>query len=327
MGQVQRILIKNDDVGLRVDRWFKLHYPYINHNYLEKLLRTGQVRINGSRVKSGTRLKAGQFVRVPPLDDGLKMNPSLNSKSSKPDIKNVEIKKLKNRIIHIDDDVLIFDKPPGLAVQGGSKLSRNLDDILDMFCFEKNEKPRLVHRLDKDTSGLLLLARNVFSARELTKSFRYKKIRKIYWSIVVGVPLSENGIIDLKLAKLQGLRGEKVEIAISGGKVAQTKYRVVDQITDKASWIIFEPLTGRTHQIRAHAAALGTPILGDKKYGQRKSFINNERISSRLHLHARGLQFPHPSGHMMEAIAPIPNHIKQTFEVFGFDYKKEKIIF
>jgi 23S rRNA pseudouridine955/2504/2580 synthase len=322
--QVQSILIKSDDVGLRLDRWFKTNYPDISHGYLQKILRTGQVRLDGARVKAGVRLEEGQYIRVPPLEFNLNKKKKSQKIILKPIISKLDAKKLQASIVFQDDDIIIINKPSGLAVQGGSHLNRNLDDMLDALRFEKTEKPRLVHRLDKDTSGTLLLARHAPAARALAQAFKSKEMRKVYWAIVIGTPAQKQGMIDLKLSKQNGVGGEKVMASFNVGKIAQTFYRMVDHAGDQAAWIVFEPLTGRTHQIRAHALALGTPILGDGKYGQRKAFLKNNQIDKRLHLHARGLRFPHPAGHIMETIAPIPDHFKKTFRVLGFDIFKEK---
>ena len=248
------------------------------------------------------------------------------SKSIRPKsiISKLDAKNLKAKIIYQDDDIIIINKPSGLAVQGGSRLNSNLDDMLKALYFEKNEKPRLVHRLDKDTSGVLLIARHAPAARALAKSFQSKEIRKIYWAIVVGVPSKERGLIDLKLTKKIGVGGEKVIASVKNGKTSQTIFRIVDFAGDQAAWLVFEPLTGRKHQLRAHAVTLGTPILGDGKYGQRKAFLKNDQIATRLHLHARGMKFIHPAGHKMEILAPVPDYITQTFKVLGFDLNKEK---
>ena len=319
MSRVQTIRITGEDAGMRLDRWFRQRFPDIGHGYLQKLLRTGQVRVDGGRVKSGARLEEGQSIRIPPLKVDASSQPEAQKEKAKPTISKADAKDLRSRVLHRDDDIIILNKPSGLAVQGGSRLKRNLDAMLDALRFGKEDKPRLVHRLDKDTSGVLLLARHALAARALTKAFRDKEVRKIYWAVVVGVPNPEEGIIDLSLAKQPGAGGEKVVAGTPGGKSAETRYRTVDQAGGRASWLEFEPLTGRTHQLRVHAAALGTPILGDGKYGRRKAFLDNENIAGRLHLHARGLRFPHPAGHVMEIVAPMPEHIKRTFKILGFD--------
>ncbi|NQV82329.1 MAG: RluA family pseudouridine synthase [Rhodospirillales bacterium] len=323
MSKVTTIQVAGADVGMRLDRWFKQQFPDLSHARLQKLLRTGQVRVDGGRVKSGTRLEEGQEIRIPPLNIDVFSLPKSENEKAKPVISKADAKDIQGCVLHRDDDIIILNKPPGLAVQGGSRLARHLDGMLDALRFEMEEKPRLVHRLDKDTSGLLLLARHSLAARMLTQAFRGKEVRKIYWSVVVGVPTPEHGKIDLPLAKLSGAGGEKVVASAPEGKNALTLYHTADQAGSQAAWVVFEPLTGRTHQLRVHAQALGTPILGDGKYGRRGAFLDNKDIASRLHLHARALRFPHPAGHWMEMVAPLPDHIRRTFEVFGFDPKKE----
>ncbi|MBT3306602.1 MAG: RluA family pseudouridine synthase [Alphaproteobacteria bacterium] len=323
MSKVTTVQVTNADVGMRLDRWFKQQYPDINHARLQKLLRTGQVRVDGGRVKSGTRLEEGQEIRVPPLVSDMSGPAKLKTEKPKPAISKADAKDIQGRVLHRDDDVIIINKPPGLAVQGGSRLSRHVDGMLDALRYGLEERPRLVHRLDKDTSGILLLARHSQAARMLTRAFRGKEVRKIYWAVVVGAPSPDHGTIDLPLGKMSGAGGEKVVAGAPEGKNAETLYRTADHAGDRAAWVVFEPLTGRTHQLRVHAQALGTPILGDGKYGRRSAFLDNEGIAGRLHLHARALRFPHPNGHWMEMIAPLPEHIQKTFEVLGFKPKQE----
>lgn len=323
MSRVQTLRVNSDEAGMRIDRWFKQRFPHLGHGRLQKLLRTGQVRVEGRRVKSGTRLDQGQIIRIPPLDPS-----PAKAEKTKPPVSKTDAKDLKGRVLHRDGDVIVIDKPPGLAVQGGSGLSRHLDAMLDALRFGAAEKPRLVHRLDKDTSGVLLLARNAAVARTLTGAFRTKKIRKLYWAVVVGVPRPSQGIIDLALAKLPGRRGERVFAGGASGKKALTHYRVIDRAGAKAAWLAFEPLTGRTHQLRVHAMALGTPILGDGKYGGREAFLDGEDIAGRLHLHARALRFPHPAGGSIEVAAPLPDHMRKTFGTLGFnDRRKQELFF
>ncbi len=292
MGKVTNIQVASGDTGMRLDRWFKQHYPDLGHGRLQKLLRTGQVRVDGGRVKSGARLEEGQSIRIPPLNLDTDNVSKAGKGRPQPAISKADAKDMRARVLHRDDDIIILNKAPGLAVQGGSRLKRNLDAMLDALRFGKAEKPRLVHRLDKDTSGALLLARHAGAARALTKAFKSKEVRKIYWAVVVGVPSPEQGTIDLSLAKLPGAGGEKVIAGADMGKTALTRYRTAGQTGSRAAWLVFEPLTGRTHQLRVHAAALGTPILGDGKYGRRKAFLDNESIAKRFHLHARGFDLP-----------------------------------
>ncbi|MDA1089068.1 MAG: RluA family pseudouridine synthase [Proteobacteria bacterium] len=322
MSGVLTLQVKSDEAGMRIDRWFKQRFPQLGHGRLQKLLRTGQVRVEGKRVKSGTRLEQGQKIRIPPIDP----SPPKFEKVT-PVVSKADAKDLKDRVLHQDEDVIVINKPSGLAVQGGSGLSRHLDAMLDALRFGAEDKPRLVHRLDKDTSGVLLLARNASVARILTNAFRTKTVRKLYWAVVVGVPQASEGFVDLALAKLPGQHGERVVPDAPEGKKALTHYRLIDQAGGKAAWLAFEPLTGRTHQLRVHALALGTPILGDGKYGGREAFLDGEDIAGRLHLHARALRFPHPAGGFLEIKAPLPKHMLETFKALGFDERQEQELF
>ncbi len=317
MSPVQTIRVSGDEAGMRLDRWFKRHYPGLGHGRLQKLLRTGQVRVEGKRVKSGARLDEGQAIRVPPLDISSTKTPAKAGKS-KPFVSKADARDIQARVLYKDKDIIAINKPPGLAVQGGSGLHRHLDAMTEALRFGAKEKPRLVHRLDKDTSGVLVLARNAASARELTRAFRLKTIRKLYWAVLAGVPRPSEGVIDLALAKLPGPRGERVVTGARQGKKALTPYRVLDRAGGRASWVAFEPLTGRTHQLRVHAMALGTPILGDGKYGGPEAFIDGGDIAARLHLHARAIRIPGPGGEI-DITAPLPDHMLETFKALGFD--------
>jgi 23S rRNA pseudouridine955/2504/2580 synthase len=309
-----------EETGLRLDRWFKRHYPELSHGRLQKLLRTGQVRLDGKRVKAGARLEAGQKIRVPPF--GGPVRDDAEQRSKRP-LKAMgaspgEAEDLRSRVLHMDDDVIVLDKPAGLAVQGGTKTHRHLDAMLDALRFGADERPRLVHRLDKDTAGVLVIARNARAAAELTRVFRTREARKLYWAVVAGVPKAEAGRITLSLAKKPTGIKEKV-IVDEQGKGAVTLYRVIDKAGSKAAWLALEPLTGRTHQLRVHAAALGTPILGDGKYGGKSAFLSGGRVAAKLHLLARSIRLPRPGGGILEATAPLPGHMRDTWEFLGFD--------
>ena len=315
MGSVQILTVKADEAGLRLDRWLKKRFPDVGHGRVQKWLRTGQVRLDGRRAKAGVRLAAGQQVRVPPLGAAPpRVGPP------RPVYSDADIRDLKARILHRDDHVIVIDKPAGLAVQGGSGIRHHLDAMLAALRFDADQAPRLVHRLDRDTSGVLVLARTAEAARMLTAAFRSKDARKLYWAVVAGVPRPAEGIVDLALAKGPGRGGERIGVA-EGGKKAITYYRVIDHAGRAAAWVAFEPLTGRTHQIRVHAAALGTPVLGDGKYGGRTAFLKGDNIAKRLHLHARAIRMPHPAGGMLEAEAPLPPHMRATFKALGFNEK------
>jgi len=316
MSGVQTVEVGTDADGVRLDRWFKERFPGLSHGRLEKLLRTGQIRVDGGRVKSKARLIAGQQVRIPPMDDSAaKARP----KRRPAPVSEADRESLASRVLHQDHHVLVIDKPAGLAVQGGSKTSKHLDGMLDALRFDAKDRPRLVHRLDKDTSGVLVLARTAKAARMLTDAFRSKDSRKVYWAIVTGVPRPSMGRIDLGLEKRPGRGGEKV-IADEDGKRAITDYRVIENAGRKAAWLSLEPVTGRTHQLRVHCMELGTPILGDGKYGGKDAFIEGADKSTRqLHLHAKAIRIPNPAGGILEVTAPLPDHMKKTWKLLGFD--------
>ncbi len=320
MGQVQSIAVAVDDSEIRLDRWFKRHFPGLGHGRLEKLLRTGQIRLDGKRAKARDHVTAGQIVRVPPLGN---LDPASAKHRQTPPTSAHEARLIQAAVLHRDDDVIVIDKPHGLAVQGGTNTTRHLDGMLDALTFDAAERPRLVHRLDKDTSGVLVLARNARAAAKLAQAFREKSTRKIYWAAVVGAPEKYQGRIDQKLAKLPGKLGERV-VPDEEGKRAVTYYRTVARASDRLAWIAFEPVTGRTHQLRAHSAALGTPILGDGKYGGSLAQVKGVPGTRLLHLHARALAIPHPQGGTLIVMAPLPPHMKETWAFFGFEESQER---
>lgn len=298
------------EAGLRLDRWFRQRFPGLTHGRLQRLLRTGQVRVDGRRVKAGHRVEAGQQVRVPPEADA-------PAQPARPRVDAHDAAMLRAAVLHRDEAVIVLNKPPGLAVQGGSATVRHLDGMLEALRFEAAERPRLVHRLDKDTSGVLALARSAAAAAWLTRAFRDGRVEKTYWAIVVGVPQPGAGRIDLGLAKRAGPGGERIRVDEAAGRRAVTEYRVLDRVGREAAWLALRPLTGRTHQLRAHAAALGTPILGDGKYGGRRAFLQGLTVSTRMHLHARGLALPRPDGGMLRIEAPPPPHFAETLKRLG----------
>jgi 23S rRNA pseudouridine955/2504/2580 synthase len=313
---VEQVEVAADEAGLRTDRWFKRRYPELGHGALEKLLRTGQVRVDGKRAKASQRLVAGSVVRVPPLGGAARRRAGADPPpADKADPKDVEL--LVNSIVYKDDWVIALNKPPGLAVQGGTGTRRHVDGLLDGLRFGGRERPRLVHRLDKDTSGVLLIARTGQAARELTAAFRDKSARKIYWALVVGVPRPGQGRIDAPLAKQGGAGAERMAVA-DDGKKAVTYYKVVEPFGKRAAWIAMLPVTGRTHQLRAHAAAIGHPIVGDGKYGGTEAFLEG-RVSKKMHLHARSIEMPHPKGGALGVTAPLAFHMRETWKLFGLD--------
>jgi 23S rRNA pseudouridine955/2504/2580 synthase len=314
MSRVQTIAVTPDEADLRLDRWFKRRFPELGHDRLEKLLRTGQIRVEGRRARSNTRLEPGQRVRVPPLGDGetMPLRPG-----PRPEVAERDARTLQAAVLYKDDDVLAINKPAGLAVQGGTGLDRHLDAMLDALQFEAAERPRLVHRLDRDTSGVLLLGRSARAAAELAEAFRRKDCRKVYWAVVAGVPKPSSGRIDLALAKLPGRAGERM-VPDDEGKAAVTEYRVLDHAGKQAAWLELRPLTGRTHQLRAHCAAMGTPILGDRKYGGDGAGLPGADIARGLHLHARSIELPRSGGAILRVTAPPPPHLAATFAFLGF---------
>ncbi len=318
MSGVQQVEIAAEEGDQRLDRWFKRRFPTLNHIRLEKLLRTGQVRLDGARAKAGERVRVGQIVRVPPLGEAPKpvSGPAPPPRNDAADRKWLPI--LRKAILHKDSDVLVIDKPAGLAVQGGSGLDTSLDALLDHLRFEAKERPRLVHRLDRDTSGVLVLARSTQAARKLAQSFRHKNARKTYWAIVVGVPKPARGRIEAPLAKIMGPRRERVEID-DDGKRALTYYAVLDHAGTKAAWLALMPVTGRTHQLRAHCALLGTPILGDRKYGDTGTTLAAGEMARIPHLHARRIRIAHPSKGWLDVTAPLPEHMRRASAFLGLE--------
>jgi 23S rRNA pseudouridine955/2504/2580 synthase len=314
MGHVKTIAVAETDGELRLDRWFKRHFPALGHGRLEKLLRTGQIRVDGKRAKASDRIAPGMEVRVPPLGTETEA-----PRPAQPEPRPRDIEKLLASVLLRDEDVIAINKPPGLAVQGGSGTERHLDMMLDALRFGAADRPRLVHRLDRDTSGVLLLARSAAVAARLGEAFRDKSARKIYWGLVVGAPRPRQGTINMPLSKQAGPRGERVAFDEDEGKRAVTHYATIETAHNKAAWLALWPVTGRTHQIRVHcAAALGTPILGDGKYAGAASQLSGVKNTRLLHLHARSIALPHPRGGTLRIEAPLPSHMEETWRFFGF---------
>jgi len=308
--------------GMRLDRWFRAHYPQLTHGVLQKLLRKGQVRVDGGRVKANERLTEGQTVRIPP------MQAPTAPKPPRPEISEAEASFVQSLVIHKDNDVIAINKPTGLAVQGGTRTQRHVDGMLDGLKFEASERPRLVHRLDKDTSGVMLLGRSRKATTDLAKSFKARSTRKIYWALVYGVPRPMLGKISMRLKKTHGPQGDRVQQAELDDEDAQnavTYYAVINRAGERFSWLSIRPVTGRTHQIRAHMAEIGHPIVGDPKYGieDPEIEVTSEGISEALHLHAHSLSLPHPGGGLLEVTAPLPEHMKKTWDFLGFEERVE----
>jgi 23S rRNA pseudouridine955/2504/2580 synthase len=322
---IQSYLVTDEDIDLRLDRWFSRHFPKLNHGRLEKLLRKGQVRLDGKKIKSNFRLSLGQVISFPPIQN----RDTQERVSSKKlfEISDEDHRLIQNSVLFKDDDIIIINKPPGLAVQGGTNMDRHLDAMLDSLRFGLEQKPKLVHRLDKDTSGLLVLGRTPLATARMAASFRSREAQKWYWALVVGVPDYPQGRIDVPLAKMTGKMGDKVSVNEEDGKRAVTYYRIVNQAFRKAAWLELEPKTGRTHQLRVHCAVLGTPIQGDGKYGGQEAFLSGYTLSRKLHLHARAIRMPHPRQGMIEIIAPPPEHLLKSLDFFGFSLQDAGVPF
>ena len=311
---VRQFTVQHDDDGVRLDRWFKRHLPQIGFAMISRWARTGQIRVDGKRADPADRLSAGQVVRVPPGGDA----PAKGGAKPRRELSDEEIAKAEAMVITQDRAAIVLNKPPGLATQGGSGMKEHVDGLLDAFAHD-GPRPRLVHRLDKDTSGVLLIARTPGSAAFFSKRFSGRTARKIYWAIITGVPDVADGLIDLPLAKQPGTGGEKMMVDKSGeGQPARTRYRVLDRAGNRACWVELQPLTGRTHQLRVHMAAIGHPIVGDGKYGGPDAFLSGS-ISRKMHLHARRLIIDHPDGDVIDVRAELPEHFANTMAGLGFD--------
>jgi 23S rRNA pseudouridine955/2504/2580 synthase len=312
-----RTRVTADETGMRLDRWFHLHYPRLTHAHLNKLLRTGQVRVDGRRAKANQRLEADEEIKVPPLD--------LAARGPEPDevrpLTAQERQAFADMVIHEDEDIYVLNKPAGLAVQGGSRMTRHIDGMLLGLEAELGERPRLVHRLDRDTSGILVVAKRRSVAASLGKLFSTRSVLKVYWAAVKGVPKPTQGRIDAALIKADGPQGERVRAATAGEKAesrrAVTHFAVIDKAAPTLAWVSLKPVTGRQHQLRAHMALIGHPILGDDKFGGIEGLPGT--IARKLHLHARRITFPHPRGGTVDVTAPLPGYMRDTWQLVGFD--------
>ena len=308
--------VSEDDDGIRLDRWFKRHQPEISFNMVSRWARTGQLRLDGKRVAPGDRIVAGQEIRIRPAEAGPQRPPAASPKRST--LTSEEVELVRSLVIHEDEHAFVLNKPPGLATQGGTKTTNHLDRLLDGLSDQSGNRPKLVHRLDKDTSGALLVARTARAAAFFSKSFSGRTARKVYWALVIGVPSADEGLIDAPLAKQPGTGGEKMHISEEHGLAARTRWRVIDRAGNRAAWVELQPLTGRTHQLRAHMAAIGHPIVGDGKYGGADSFLTGG-ISRKLHLHARQLKIDKPGGGSIDVTAELPDHFAQSLDMLGFE--------
>lgn len=317
MSRVQLLTVTEDEADLRLDRWFKAHFPGLTHGQLEKHLRKGDIRVDKKRAKSNSRLEAGQIVRVPPLPDELSHASPRHQKrlAEKDALSDRDIADIRKMILHMDDAMIVLNKPPGLPVQGGSGQHRHIDGLLAGLQFDYPEKPRLVHRLDKDTSGVLVVGRTRSAAKYLAEAFKRRTTRKIYWALVAGVPRPKQATVSFNLSKIVTANGEKVVVDRDGQK-AITDYSVVAVAGQRAAWLALKPLTGRTHQLRVHCAALETPIVGDGKYGGAEAFLEGA-VSKKMHLHAREITISHPNGQDVTVSAPLARHMRETWKLLG----------
>lgn len=324
MSGVEIRVVASGEADMRLDRWFRTHFPDLGHGRLQKLLRTGQVRVDGKRAKASARLQPGSEVRVPPLPDAPVDRGPVRPDRTEP-LGEADADFIRSLVIHRDDDVIALNKPPGIAVQGGTGTFRHIDGMLEGLRFGAGETPRLVHRLDRDTSGVLLLGRSRAATAALGRVFRGREARKIYWAVLVGVPDLRMGRIDLPIAKLPGKAGERMAVDREEGQRAITYYRVMETAGRRLARVALWPQTGRTHQLRVHCAAIGCPILGDGKYGGQEAFVAGQGLSRKLHLHARELAIPHPAtGAPLVVRAALPDHMKETWNFFGFDPDAEE---
>jgi len=316
--------IDADDDGIRLDRWFKRHYPAVNHVLLQKLLRKGEVRLDGKRADANTRVAAGQALRLPPqVLHARPVEKARPEPQAAHPLATREMGSLADRILYMDKQVIVIDKPPGLATQGGSGLTRHVDGMLDSLRYEKPDRPRLVHRLDRDTSGVLVIARTAQAASGLSASLALRDTSKVYWALTRGVPKQKHGVIKAALAKEGGHgphgRDERMTVSeAEEAKDALTEYAVMATAGTEFAWVAARPITGRTHQIRVHLASIGTPIVGDFKYGGADSRGRGD-IADKLHLHARSIDIGRPDGLRLQATAPLPPHMVKSWRTLGFD--------
>jgi 23S rRNA pseudouridine955/2504/2580 synthase len=332
MNGVRQVTVAADEAEQRLDRWLRRLHPQVSQGRIEKMCRKGEIRVDGGRVRPAHRLEAGQVVRLPPISEEV---PETHETAA---VSEADAAMIRGCVIYKDDDIIVLDKPPGLAVQGGSGQRRHVDGLAEALRFDRTDKPRLVHRLDRDTSGVLLLARRGRVAAGLARAFQARVTRKVYWAAVAGAPSPRAGTIRYGLVKAAGHgaggEGEKMVVvppdrvaATEGAKRATTDYAVIDAAATRAAWVALNPVTGRTHQLRAHMAAIGHPVVGDGKYGGSGQENLGESwgaqlgggVSRKLHLHARSIALTHPvTGRLLKVTAPLPEHMARTWALFGW---------
>jgi 23S rRNA pseudouridine955/2504/2580 synthase len=315
---LRTLAVTADETGMRLDRFLEARFPGLSFSHIQRIIRKGEVRVSGRRAQPKQRLEAGQAVRVPPLTLDRPAPP-----------RSAEAEKtrafLKSITLHEDPDVLVLDKPFGLSVQGGSGTTRHIDGMLEVLRDAQGQRPRLVHRLDKDTAGCLLVAKTRFAAAALARTFRARAARKIFWALVAGVPKPRQGRISTFLAKQTRADDSVMRIARhgeAGASHAVTYYAVVETAAQRLAWVSLKPVTGRTHQLRAHMAHIGHPIVGDPKYFARENWELPGGIQNRLHLVARRIVVPHPRGGTLDVTAPLPPHMQQSWNLLGFDARR-----
>jgi len=315
--KVQTVVVTADETNMRVDRFLEARFPGLSFSHIQRIVRKGELRVNGKRADSKDRLEQGQSVRIPPLKlDAPKAEAGLSEAARK------TRDTLKDMILFEDDDVMVLNKPAGLAVQGGSGITRHVDQMLDVMRDAKGQRPRLVHRLDRETAGCLLVAKTRFAATALTGSFRHRSARKIYWALVAGVPKPKQGRISTYLAKEENEDESIMRVAAHGDEGAShavTYYAVVETSATKLSWVSLKPVTGRTHQLRAHMAHIDHAIVGDPKYFNKENWQLPGGLQNRLHLLARRIVIPHPRGGFIDVTAPLPPHMLQSWNLLGLE--------
>lgn len=314
MSGVQQREVSSDEDGMRLDRWFAQHFPQLGFGRLQKLIRNGEIKLDKVKVTPATRVAAGQIVRIPPVDDPTAPKPAR--------VNDADAQFLRGLILYEDDDLYVFNKPHGLAVQGGSGTKRHIDGMLKSLPNKKGEAPKLVHRLDRDTSGCLVVAKTSAAATHFGEVFRSRSARKIYWAVVAGNPSPRQGEISCFLLKQVTTDGEQMVVVKNGTPGAQhshSYYSTTDTASRRFAWVTLKPVTGRTHQLRVHMAQLGTPILDDPRYFNIENYQPGEGLGHGLHLHARRIALPLRNGKRLDVSAPLPPHMMQSFDALGFD--------